>query len=79
MELFRRYFVIIVLLVMVVIIWGGIMLFSNRRFSTINPNAELYTKPLSSKFDEEILKTVSERTKESFPTLPSSFFELNDF
>jgi len=77
MEIFRKYFWVILLTVMVGIAWGGILLVSNKTFSTINPNAENYTKPLASKFDEELLNLISEKTKDSFPVLPESFFELN--
>lgn len=75
-DIFRRYFVVILLSVIILIIWGGVLLLSDKRHSTINANAEMYTKPLSSTFDEDVLNAVSKRTTDSFPILPSSFFEL---
>jgi hypothetical protein len=77
MEIFRKYFVVILLTIIVCIVWGGITLFSGRISSSINPNAEVYVKPLNPKFDEEIIEEVSERTKESFPISPEDFEELN--
>jgi hypothetical protein len=77
MEIFRKYFVVIILTVIVAIAWGGVVLVSNKTFSTLNPNAENYTKPISPTFNEELLNTISERTRDSFPVLPESFFDLN--
>jgi len=62
---------------MLLIVWGGVELLSDRVFSTLNPNAEMYTKPLKPSFDEEVLDTMSGRIRSSFPVLPSVFFELN--
>jgi len=77
MEIFRKYFVVIILTIIIAIVWGGVLLVSNRTFSTLNPNAESYTKPLNSKFNEELLDTISERTRDSLAIPPESFFELN--
>lgn len=76
METFRKYFFIILLAVIIGIVWGGVLLYSKQNFSTINSNAELYTKPLSPKFDEEILNDVSERIKSGYAIQPESFFEM---
>ncbi len=76
MEVFRRYFVVILLSIIIAIVWGGVLIFSKESFSTLNPNAETYTKPLSPKFDEEILDAVSERIQNGFAIQPSSFFEM---
>jgi len=77
LEIFRRYFIVLLLAIIILIVWGGILLLSDKRHSTINPNAEVYTKPLEGTFNEEILDTVAKRTRDSFPILPSSFFELD--
>ena len=77
MEIFRRYFVVILLTAIIVIVWGGILLLSDKKNSTINPNAQTYTKPLSPTFDGDVIKAVDERTEKSFPIPPTSFFELD--
>ena len=77
LEIFRKYFIVIVLSVIILIVWGGIVLVADKRNSTVNPNAETYTKPLSPTFNVEVINAVSKRTSDSFPILPSSFFELN--
>jgi hypothetical protein len=76
METFRKYFFIILLAVIIAIVWGGVLLYSKQNFSTINPNAEQYTKPLSPKFDETILNDVSERIISGYAIPPESFFEM---
>lgn len=76
METFRKYFAVILLSIIIAIVWGGVLIFSKKSFSTINPNAESYTKPLAAKFDEDILKAVSERIGSGFAIQPSSFFEM---
>ncbi len=76
MEILKKYIVGIVLLLVIAIIWGGLQLVSNRVFSEVNPNAATYTKPLSKNFDTATLDKISERTKSSFPVLPSEFFDL---
>ncbi|MDY0097460.1 MAG: hypothetical protein RBS01_03875 [Candidatus Dojkabacteria bacterium] len=77
LDIFRRYFIVLLLAIIILIVWGGIILLSDKRNSTLNPNAEIYTKPLNGTFNEEILDTVAKRTTDSFPILPSSFFELD--
>lgn len=77
MEIFRRYFVVILLTAIIVIVWGGILLLSDKKHSTINPNAQTYTKPLSPTFDSDVIETVKEKTEKSFPVSPASFFELD--
>ncbi len=76
METFRKYFFIILLAIIIGIVWGGVLIYSKQNFSTINSNAELYTKPLSPKFDETILNEVSERIKSSYAIQPESFFDM---
>lgn len=76
MEVFRRYFIVILLSIIIAIVWGGVLIFSKESFSSLNPNAETYTKPLSPKFDEEVLDAVSERIQNGFAIQPSSFFEM---
>lgn len=78
MEIFRKYFVVILLSIIIAIVWGGVLIFSKDSFSTLNPNAELYTKPLSHNFDSEVLKQVSERIENGFAIQPSSFFEMTE-
>lgn len=78
METFRKYFVIILLAIIIAIVWGGVLLYSRQNYSTINANAELYTKPLSPKFDETILKEVSDRIKSGYAIQPESFFEMTN-
>lgn len=78
METFRKYFVIILLSVIIAIVWGGIAVFSSKSLTTINPNAERYTKPLNPKFNEEILDLVSERIESGFAIQPDSFFEMTE-
>ncbi len=77
LQIFRRYFIVLLFTIIILIVWGGIFLLSDKRYSTINPNAEMYIKPLSPTFNVEILETAAKRTKDSFPILPSSFFELD--
>ncbi len=76
METFRKYFFIILLAAIIGIVWGGILLYSKQNFSTINTNAELYTKPLSPKFDETVLKAVSDKIKSGYAIQPESFFDM---
>ena len=78
MEYFRKYFIIIILTVAIAIIWAGTLVFSKDSFTSINANAERYTKPLSPKFDSETLDAVSTRIKDGFAIQPSSFFEMED-
>lgn len=78
METFRKYFVVILLSIIIAIVWGGVLIFSKKSFSTMNPNAENYTQPLAAKFDEEILDAVSERIESGFAIQPSSFFEMTE-
>lgn len=77
MEVFRRYFVVILLTIIVAIVWGGILLFSGRTSTSINPNAEMYVKPLNPKFDEEVVEEVSNRAQESFPISTEDFRNLD--
>ena len=77
MEIFRKYFVVIILTIIIAIVWGGVLLVSNRTFSTLNPNAETYTKPLNPKFNEDLLNDISERTEDTLAVPPSEFFELD--
>ena len=76
MEYFRKYFVVIVLTAVIGIVWGGILILSKESFTTINPNAQNYTKPLNPTFDQETLDSVSERIKTGFAIQPLSFFEM---
>jgi len=76
METFRKYFFIILLAVIIGIVWAGVLVYSKQNFSTINSNAETYTKPLNPKFDEKILKNVSQKIKSSYAIQPESFFEM---
>lgn len=78
MEVLKKYMLVIVLLIVVVIAWIGTFFFSKQQFVPINPNATIYTKPLKTTFDKESLQKVDERTKNSFPVLPSEFFELDN-
>lgn len=77
MEVVKKYIVGIVLLLVIAIIWGGLQVISTRVFSEVNPNASSYTKPLNKNFDVATLDKITERTKTSFPVLPSEFFDLN--
>ena len=76
METFRKYFFVILLAVIIAIVWGGVLVYSKRSFSTMNSNAELYTAPLNSSFDEETLRSVSERIDAAYAIPPSSFFDM---
>jgi hypothetical protein len=76
MEVIKKYLFGIVLLLIVAIVWAGMLFISNRSYSTINPNAASYTKPLNTSFDIETVKKIQERTVKSFPVLPSEFFGL---
>ena len=76
MEIARKYIPIIVLTVTLVILWVGVLVSSKRSFSTINQNAEEYTKPLNSSFDEEVLNDVSKRIENTFAIPTSSFFDM---
>ncbi len=76
METFRKYFFIILLAVIIAIVWGGVLIYSKKSFSTMNPNAELYTNPLNPTFDEETLGSVSERIDDAYAIPPISFFGM---
>lgn len=76
MEIFRKYFFVILLSVLIAIVWGGVLIYSKRSFSTVNKNAELYTAPLSSSFDEEVLNSISERIDSGYAIPPKSFFGM---
>jgi hypothetical protein len=78
MEVVKKYIVGIVLLLIIAIVWGGLQVISTRVFSEVNPNAASYTKPLKKNFDTATLDKITERTKTSFPVLPSEFFDLNE-
>jgi len=78
MEYFRKYFIIIILTVAIAIIWAGTLVFSKETFTSINANAERYTKPLNPKFDSETLDAVTTRIKDGFAIQPSSFFEMEE-
>ncbi len=76
MEIVKKYLSVLIFTAIVVILWVGFLLISRKPSSSINPNVQEYTKPLKSSFDEEILKDVSKRVKETFAIPPSSFFEM---
>jgi len=78
MEVIKKYIVGMVLLFVVGIIWLGLLFLSERVFSTVNPKADSYIKPINKEFDMEILKKVAERTESSFPVTPSEIFNLTD-
>jgi len=78
MEYFRKYFVIIILIIAIGIVWAGTLVFSKDTFTDINASAEVYTKPLSSNFDSDTLKAVTERIEEGFAIQPESFFDMED-
>lgn len=67
---------IIILTIILVILWVGVLVFSKQSSSTINPNAQEYTKPLNTSFDEEILNEVSKRIDDTYAIPPSSFFDM---
>jgi uncharacterized membrane protein YkgB len=76
MEIVRKYVPIIVLTIILVIVWVGILVFSKKSLSTINPKVEEYTAPLNSSFDEEVLNDVSKRIDDTYAIPPSSFFDM---
>jgi hypothetical protein len=76
MEILKNYTTGIVLLIVIAILWAGILLYSTRSYSEVNPNAQTYAKPLNKEFDLETLEKVQERTRRSFPVLPAEFFNL---
>ncbi|PKN02476.1 hypothetical protein CVU76_00335 [Candidatus Dojkabacteria bacterium HGW-Dojkabacteria-1] len=78
MEVVKKYIVGIVLLLVIVIIWLGLLFLSDTIFSTVNPKADSYVKPINKEFDMEMLEKVSERTESSFPVTPSEFFDLTN-
>lgn len=77
MELFRKYFAVILLTAVIIIAWGGIVLVSDKKKSTIREGVEEYTQPLKATFNGEVIEEVDQRTKDSFPILPSEFFKLD--
>lgn len=78
MEIVKKYITGIVLLIIVAIVWVGLLLISDKVFSEVNPNAQTYTKPLNKNFDTETLDKVNKRIADSFPILPSEFFNLKE-
>ncbi len=78
MEVVKKYIVGIVLLFVIIIIWLGLIFLSETVFSTVNPKADSYIKPINREFDMETLEKVSKRTESSFPVTPSEFFNLTN-
>lgn len=68
---------ILIFLLVVTIAWVGFSIYSQVIELDINPNAENFTKPISSTFDTEVLDDISTKTEESFPVSPQEFLRLN--
>ena len=77
MELFKKYFIVILLTAIIAIVWGGILLVSNKKGSTIREGVQEYTQPLKATFNGEIIEEVNQRTKDSFTILPDKFYKLD--
>jgi len=77
MSVIKRMLPILIFLLVVTVAWVGFSIYSQVVELDINPNAENFTKPISTTFDTEVLEDISTKTKESFPVSPQEFLRLN--
>ena len=76
MDIIKKTMFALVLLLVVVLAWVGSSIYFQGSNVKINPNANSYTNQIRSTFDLEELKTITERTEESFPVSPEEFLSL---
>lgn len=77
MSLIKKVLPVLIFLLIVTVAWIGFSIYFQAEDLEVDPNAENYTKPISSTFDTETLKDVTDRTSDSFPVSPQEFLRLN--
>ena len=78
MKLLKQSLYVLVLLLVVVLAWVGFSAYFQSREVEVNPNAQNYTRNISSSFDTEEIESISIRIDESFPISPEAFFLLTN-
>jgi hypothetical protein len=78
MEWIKKSLLALILLLVVVLAWVVSSIYFSATYVDINPNASSYTKQLSTSFNQDELKLVTERTEKSFTVSPSQFLNLTE-
>ena len=77
MSLIKRVLPILVFLLLVAIAWIGFSIYFQSADLEVDSKATIYTRPINSTFNTEIIEEVSTRTSDSFPVSPDEFLRLN--